>query len=405
LQKIHYSLAFSKSDEDSLRIVSDQSIDVVFLSLPADFSESANSLFLDFFSVLKQLCGVIPIIGVIESEDQKIPPIKLDDIVDVNVNQETLISRMNALIKMKDLFDDSLLGAVHLDESDARKIVAFFYDNVDFLPKSVLTDAEIVMIRTWPTADSFSDADLFLINTNHHQAKECCAGLSLRKVNKYKPIFFTFDGDNKDNIDKHDVNLGFTDILNVKSNPSIVEQRLNSAIRYKKLYETFSKKLRKSLYLSAIDSTTEAYNRSFLEDYLKNVRRDLSNVAVIMLDVDKFKSINDKFGHSFADSMLKHVSNVIKRYIRASDIIARYGGDEFVVIMNDVTKAVAHNIAERIRERIDASAFGDAQCAVSIGLCCVEMKSDASLYEAILIADKFMYAAKQAGGNSVKICM
>jgi two-component system cell cycle response regulator len=349
---------------------------------------------------------VIPIIGVVESEGHPIPPVKLDDIIDVNVDQSTLIRRMNSLMKMRNLFDDSLLNAMHIDECDARKIVSFFHDNVDFLGEEILENTEVVMLRTWPTADSVSDSDLFIIDINHPQANECCAELRLRKANKYKPIILTFDKNGEDKAKSViDLDIGFSDILNVESNPAVVGRRVNSAIRYKKLYEAFSQKLKKSLYQSAIDSTTEVYNRSFLEDYLKGGRRALSNAAVIMLDVDKFKTINDTFGHSFADSMLKHVSNMIKKHIRASDVVARYGGDEFVVLMNDVTKAGAKDVADRIREKISASLFCGAQCAVSIGVCCVEPKSSSSLYEAISIADKFMYAAKQSGGNSVKICM
>jgi diguanylate cyclase (GGDEF)-like protein len=154
-----------------------------------------------------------------------------------------------------------------------------------------------------------------------------------------------------------------------------------------------------------LDSTTEVYNRSFFDDYLKNKEHCASASAIAMVDVDKFKTINDKHGHSFADSMLKHISGVIKKYIRSSDIVARYGGDEFIILMNDISKRDAVDVVNRIQKKIENSVFHNAHCTVSIGICCVEPNgSVSSYYDAISIADRFMYAAKQNGGNSIKVC-
>jgi diguanylate cyclase (GGDEF)-like protein len=378
---------------------------LVFVSLPKNFSEKSFKWFLDFFSVLRQLCGVIPIVGLIESEEQPIPTIKLDDIICVDIGKIDFIRRINVLVRMKNMFNESLVSNMYLDECDTQKIVTIFHDNIDFLDKSILENTEVVMLRTWPVADNISDSDLFIININHTQAKECCANLRLRKVNRYKPIVLTFDQNSEEKI-KHtiEIDTGFTDIISSESNPVIMKNRLSSLIRYKKLYEIFSKKLKKSLYLSTIDSTTEVYNRSFFDDFLKNKEYGFSNSAVIMLDIDKFKLINDKFGHSFADSVLRYISDMIKRYIRSSDIIARYGGDEFIIFMDNVTKSVVEDIANRIQKRVSDSLFYDAQCTVSIGICCMEPGGNISLNDAIAVADKFMYIAKQSGGNSVKIC-
>ncbi|MDR1982356.1 MAG: diguanylate cyclase [Holosporaceae bacterium] len=405
LQEFYCSFLFAKSIDDSLRIIGTQSIDIVFLSLPRDFSEKSSKWFLDFFSVLRQLCGVTPIVGLIESEDQQIPMIKLEDIICTDISKIDFIRRINVLVKMKNMFDENLVSNMYLDESDTKKIVTIFHDNINFLDKSILDNTEVVMLRTWPIADNISDSDLFIININHTQANECCANLRLRKVNKYKPIVLTFDKNSKEKVKLAiEMDVGFTDLISSESNPIIIKSRLSSLIRYKKLYEIFSQKLKKSLYLSTIDSITEVYNRSFFDDFLKNKEHSLSNSAVIMLDIDRFKLINDKFGHSFADSVLRYVSGMIKRYIRSSDVVARYGGDEFIILMDNVTKSVAEDIAYRIQKRIGDSLFYNAQCTVSIGVCCMESRGTISLNDAIAVADKFMYIAKQSGGNSVKIC-
>ncbi|MDR2107127.1 MAG: GGDEF domain-containing response regulator [Holosporaceae bacterium] len=404
LQESYCSLLFARSLEDSLRIIRTQSVDAVFLSLPKNISGKSSGLFFDFFSVLRQLCGVIPIIGLTESE-QNIPPLRLEDILSSDTDREDLLRRINVPIKMKNMFDENLIGNMYLDEGETRKIVTFFHDNVDFLHESILENIEIVMLRTWPVADNISDSDLFIINVNHTQANECCASLRLRKTNRYKPIVLTFDAGGRDKAKLAvKADIGYTDIMGTEDNPLITKNRLYSLIRYKKLYDVFAKKLKRSLYISTIDSITEVYNRSYFEDYLKNKERCPSSSAVIMLDIDKFKLINDKFGHSFADSVLRHVSGMIKKYIRSSDVVARYGGDEFVILMNDVTKSVAEEVSHRIQKKIEDSSFYNAHCTVSIGVCCIEPGGNISLHDAISIADKFMYLAKHGGGNSVKIC-
>jgi diguanylate cyclase (GGDEF)-like protein len=262
-------------------------------------------------------------------------------------------------------------------------------------------------LNTKPSADCTDDSDLFVVDIGHEQAYECCAGLRLLKTNPNKLIVFTYDNYSRKRI-KYAIesDIGVTDFWDLTTDPLFIKFRLDSLIRYKKMYEVFLEKMRKSLYLSAIDSTTEVYNRSFFDDYLKNKKCSASGFAVAMLDVDKFKTINDKYGHSFADSMLKHISCMIKRYIRSSDIVARYGGDEFIILMDAVSKTEASDIVNRIQKRIENSLFGGTSCTVSIGVCCAEPNGSISSFDdAISIADSFMYAAKQDGGNTVKVCM
>jgi two-component system cell cycle response regulator len=329
----------------------------------------------------------------------------MDDFIYTDIKGSTLVDRMNALAALKDRFDESLLSHVHIGEIGRRKIVSIFHDNVDFLHESVLKNTELVTLNTWPVIDNIYNADLFLISMASEQANECCASIRLKKTNKYKPIVFTFDKDTKEKA-KRSMRLSFgcTDIINLSSNRMIIASRINSLIKYNRLHEMFSVKIKKSLYLSAIDSTTEVYNRSFLEDFLEMNGHNFVSSAILMIDIDKFKFINDKFGHAFADSMLKYISNNIKRYVRSSDIIARYGGDEFIIVMTEVDKLTAVDIAHRIQKKIEASPFQEVLCTVSVGVCCLESGGKMSIQDAISIADKFMYIAKQSGGNSVKIC-
>lgn len=404
LQNSYNSLLFSKSIEDALRIIGTQSIDIVFVTLPKEKSK----LFFDFFSVLRQLCGVIPIIGIFEEDPSIVHQYidkSFDDFVETNIDKNALARKINVLLRLKNLFDDNLLGSMYFREKRSQKMVTFFYENLDFLHENVLENTEIMSLKSWPVIDDMSDADLFLINIANIKANECCANLRLRKINKYKPIILTYNEDTKKKAKLAiELDIGCTDIINSSTDRAIICSKLNSLMKHKKMYESFSSKLKKSIYLSAIDSTTGVYNRSFFEDYIKNQYKRFFNSAVFIIDIDKFKSVNDKYGHAFADSVLKFVSNSIKRYVRSSDIIARYGGDEFIIFMDNISKKTAEEIAYRIQRTIEQSTFRDASCTVSIGVCCIDVSGKLSIHDAISVADKFMYIAKENGGNAVQVC-
>lgn len=405
LQLVHNSLLFSKSIEDALRIISTQSIDVVLISLPSVKSK----LFLDFFSVLRQLCSVIPIVGVVpkKSVAEQFVDVGIDDFIDIGINKNQLQCKIESLVKIRELFDDNLLNRMFFTGKRAQKMVTIFFDDLSFLHKSITNNTEIDQLKYWPVIDDMSDADLFLINIKSVQKTcECCSTLRMRRINKYRPIILTYDKAHKDmakQIIKQHPNIGYTDILDLSTNPAIIASKLNSLMKYKKMYESFAEKLRKSIYLAAIDSTTEVYNRTFFEDFMKNHGSDLYDSAILVIDIDKFKHINDKFGHTFADSMLRFIASTIKRYIRAADLIARYGGDEFIIFMEGVSKTIATEVAARIQQAVAKAMFKNANCTVSVGVCCIDTKESLRLSEAISVADKFMYTAKKQGGNAVCI--
>ncbi|MDR2765914.1 MAG: diguanylate cyclase [Holosporaceae bacterium] len=404
LKKSFFQVLSPKSTEDSLRIIGTKSIDAVLISAPTKIS----NLFWDFLSILRQLCGVIPIIGVLKSKKSDISPLFVgivDDFIHLDVHGSILIRRINSLVRMKSMFDGNLLSYLPINGAPGGKIVAIFHEQLDFLHESILKNIEVVQLKSLPPQGNDADADLFLINADHTMVNKCCASIHLKQSDSYRPIVLTFDKTSRERARQSlKLDLGCTDVINVEADKVMIACRLVSLIKYKKLYESFSTRIKRSLHLFAIDPTTEVYNRSFLEDFLARKDQNFTGSAILMIDIDKFKFINDKFGHSFADSMLKHVSGNIKRYVRSSDVIARYGGDEFIIIMKSINRQMALEIANRIQKKVENSPFGDVRCTVSIGVCCLEYGGNLPVRDAILVADKFMYIAKQSGGNSVKIC-
>jgi diguanylate cyclase (GGDEF)-like protein/PAS domain S-box-containing protein len=131
-------------------------------------------------------------------------------------------------------------------------------------------------------------------------------------------------------------------------------------------------------------------------------------LAVIMFDIDHFKEVNDTFGHATGDEILQHVTQVACKELRSADVIGRYGGEEFVILLPMTNAQQAYPLAERIRMGVEAmyvsTEKGDATVTLSIGI--VEMNRDVqngSVDNLIRSADKVMYAAKRAGRNRTEI--
>lgn len=164
------------------------------------------------------------------------------------------------------------------------------------------------------------------------------------------------------------------------------------------------------LYDSEKDTLTGLYNRRKLETRLKDLasarlqgRRhsDKEHADYLaLLDLDHFKLINDRFGHLIGDEVLLIFANILRKTLRDSDLIFRYGGEEFVVLLQDVSAQAAGEVLERIRRNVERHAFPQAgQTTVSIGY--ARLENGTLPVQAMAKADKALYYAKGNGRNQV----
>ena len=174
------------------------------------------------------------------------------------------------------------------------------------------------------------------------------------------------------------------------------------ALENARLYET-------ARNLADRDPLTGFFNHRYLHERLSEevVRavRSRRPLSVVMLDLDDFKVVNDTFGHVYGDGMLGHVAELIRGTLRASDVAARYGGDEFALILPESERPDALTVAQRILEAFAASPFaadGRPPFAIGASIGVATFPRDGrSATELIAIADAGLYAAKDAGGNRV----
>ncbi|WP_322628329.1 GGDEF domain-containing protein [Halothiobacillus sp.] len=162
--------------------------------------------------------------------------------------------------------------------------------------------------------------------------------------------------------------------------------------------------------VAALDPLTNIYNRRFgmkrLEEELSRAGRNRSSLALIMLDLDHFKRINDTFGHLSGDKVLVRTANVTGGMLRDGDILLRYGGEEFVVVLPGASVQDARDVAERIRfaighTSIDVGGEHALTATASIGVTAMSGDKPVSPEELIAQADARMYAAKAAGRDRV----
>jgi diguanylate cyclase (GGDEF)-like protein len=159
---------------------------------------------------------------------------------------------------------------------------------------------------------------------------------------------------------------------------------------------------------AVIDPVSGLFNRRYFHDRLQQelqrAQRHKMPVALLMVDLDDFKAVNDRFGHIAGDTVIRDVADILRRSVRLFDVCTRFGGEEFAVLMPGSGADSAASIAERIRLRIkdyrpDEPSLADLRVTASIGL---SVANDVAGIDLIDRADRALYMAKRDGKNCVK---
>ncbi len=155
------------------------------------------------------------------------------------------------------------------------------------------------------------------------------------------------------------------------------------------------------------DALTGLGNRHWMQDMfereLTRVRTDHGNLCLMMADVDRFKDINDKLGHIIGDRILAAIADAFRERLRPSDLIARFGGDEFAVLLPGVTLAEATATAERLRESLSTYSDPSLPSGVTVSIGLTEANESDDLDRLLQRADSAMYDAKDQGRDRVAI--
>ncbi|MDD5606459.1 MAG: GGDEF domain-containing protein [Candidatus Pacebacteria bacterium] len=142
--------------------------------------------------------------------------------------------------------------------------------------------------------------------------------------------------------------------------------------------------------------TVQADVKSLFDPEKEKRKESLKNLSIIFCDIDNFKKLNDKHGHSYGDKILKEVSNILQKNVRGSDIVCRYGGEEFVIALRGSNEEETQKIAEKLKQLIEQS----TEVTISAGVS--QITPLLLLEETIESADQAMLWAKESGKNQIK---
>jgi diguanylate cyclase (GGDEF)-like protein len=152
---------------------------------------------------------------------------------------------------------------------------------------------------------------------------------------------------------------------------------------------------------------TGLYNRKYMEmkltEEIDRFQRTGIPFCVVIIDIDHFKSVNDKYGHLIGDQVIKHLANLMKDNIRKTDFAFRYGGEEFMMLLTNVDVRNATHVSDQIRKKLEATNFSlkekSFNCTASFGIALFKKNDTAE--SVIKRADERLYQAKQGGRNRI----
>jgi two-component system cell cycle response regulator len=206
------------------------------------------------------------------------------------------------------------------------------------------------------------------------------------------------------------LDIGVHDFLVRPVDRNELVARVRTQVRRKRFADKLRDAVQASMELAVTDPLTGLHNRRYLDNHLSALFDDAiargRQMSILLLDIDRFKAINDGFGHDAGDEVLREFAERVRAHTRGIDLVARYGGEEIVVAVPDTPLEGAQAVAERIRERVEGSPFvvhgggRSIEVTVSVGVA-ARQAGDRSAAEMLKRADLALYRAKEQGRNRV----
>jgi two-component system cell cycle response regulator len=254
--------------------------------------------------------------------------------------------------------------------------------------------------------------ELFIVNLGHRKmdALRLCATLRAVEATRQVPILVLVQDSAQDRLVKA-LDLGINDYAVMPVDRNEIIARCRSQIRRKRYTDRLRGSIEQGLAMALTDALTGLSNRRYAERHLETLVRRFADgskpMGVMMVDVDFFKKVNDTYGHGVGDDVLRAIGNRLGGSVRAVDVVARWGGEEFVAILQDAGSTVMRAIAERLRQKVAASpvishdGVHEVQVTISIGAALLRPGRD-DVQSLIQRADEALYRAKGNGRNRVE---
>jgi two-component system cell cycle response regulator len=360
-----------------------------------------------------------------------------DDFLSKPVRDVPLFARVRSLIRLKNLMDawrvreetSSRLGLAApapvmsqevategrilvVEESaiDAENIVNILKSDRHSIASIHNTEAAIAAVNS-----NVFDLAIISLTLMEGDALRLCSQIRSHVNESVRSLPILLLAEDEEDIGKiaKALDLGVNDYVMRPIERQELQARVRTQIRRRRYQTRLRTNFEESIALASTDALTGVYNRRYLDVHLDQMVRNANDVrkplSVAFCDIDHFKRLNDTYGHAAGDEVLIEFANRMRRSLRHFDMIARIGGEEFVVVMPDTSIDVAIKVSERLRTRMQDDPFtvtaaGELPVTISIGVAVSDMV-ETSGSELLRRADEAMYRAKQAGRNRVEASM
>ncbi len=351
-----------------------------------------------------------------------------DDFLTKPVEYDTLMARARSLVRLKRLLDEwrvrgetaralgltaqrpaipSVAGAraLVIDDWELNGDVvlrALAREGIEADP--VRTGAEVIAL----TSQHPYDLIVISLQLAEEDSLKLVSALRAADSTHETPLLLVAETSERERV-LRGFELGATDWLTIPVDENELRARARNQIRRKFYQDRFRADLGTTLELALTDPLTSLYNQRYMNRHLTGLMQSGQGrpIAVLMIDVDHFKSVNDQYGHGNGDVALKLIAETLRNNVRAFDSLARYGGEEFVVVMPGSDPDDASGASERLRYAIEQIVFEPTPghrhiLSVSIGVACSsdELNTPEHLLQT---ADLALYDAKRNGRNRVVI--
>ncbi|CAG1011022.1 MAG: PleD family two-component system response regulator [Rhizobiaceae bacterium] len=353
-----------------------------------------------------------------------------DDFLTKPVNDLQLMTRVRSLVRLKTLTDELRLRAATTRDIGIEELLGSRHPNDDQIPKVLLIDEKEESARSIvqmlaggadldvaadPHAAVFQAAEgayeCVIVTTEFETFDPLRLCSQLRSIDRTRSLpIILIAGEGEDARIIRSLELGVNDYLVRPVDAHELLARLRTQVRRKRYNDHLRTSVTETIEMAVTDALTGLHNRRYLDSHLKTLfdravarRRPLS---VMMTDLDRFKSINDTFGHDGGDDVLREFAARLRKNVRGIDLACRFGGEEFVVVMPDTDAAIAKMVAERIRAEIERTPFtvgADGRAVnvtISIGVSSLRHGPD-RIEDLMKRADVALYEAKSNGRNRV----
>ncbi|MEG8229929.1 PleD family two-component system response regulator [Candidatus Rickettsia tasmanensis] len=427
LLKEYYTVLTANNGKEALAILKKGKIDIILLDVMMPE--------MDGFEVCKTIktdpgTTHIPVVMVtaLSDIDDRVKGLEAgaDEFLTKPINDTALFVRLKSLSRMKSLIDElklrnstnALLGVTNIEMYDnfAYKKILLINDDVvqtkNIKQMLLKITQNVKVISNSDELDIINEytPDLVIISSTLENDDPLRISVILRGKAEISGvvIILQIDEDGMPLIVKG-IELGINDYFVYPIEESELLARIRTQLRRKQYQDNLRNDLEQSVNLAAKDGLTGLFNRRYFDIHLKQMiekaNKESIKLYLLMCDIDNFKHVNDTYGHQAGDKVLTIVSRILKNTLRVTDLIARFGGEEFTILLTDIDISKAIETAERVRVKIEYMDFHiedqiePLKTTISIGV--TQYKKEESIESFIERADKAMYEAKTTGKNKV----